>query len=372
MSKSSNRHPVETYELRDTRRLWHVPGPRLPPFGCEGCQQSQLCGGLQIETNIFSCMTFCRCANPATCDNVCLKNPRHFVARSQEVGGFELDNVPRTPLRPAPALPSFVPLIYHKGSRSAPLRSAAVALPLAEVIARTDGTLRFSTRAALLDHFKLHDDCQIILSGTDEDPTIERWWQVADREVVIQGFVALGVVAITSPNYSLFADVPRTDNFYNIKRIGLAWSELQRAGLPAALHVNARTNRDWERWATFIAARPEVTMISFEFGTGAGAKGRIGWHVEQLALLATRVGRPLALIVRGGSAVLSDLAKSFSAVTFIDTAPFVKTLNRQRATVTPVAKLVWAESPTAPGAPLDDLLRDNIEACAEFVRRKVT
>ena len=170
MSKSTNRHRAETYQLRDTQDLWHVRGPVLPPLGCQGCQQRDLCGGLQVETPIYNCVTFCRCVDHTACDNVCPKNVRHFVARSQEVRGFELANVPRTPDLMMPTLPSVVPLIYHGFSRKTPLHTASVALPLAEMVTRTDGVLRFRTRAELFDYFRLDPDCQLILSGTDEDP----------------------------------------------------------------------------------------------------------------------------------------------------------------------------------------------------------
>jgi hypothetical protein len=366
MSKSTNRHPAESYQLRDTRRLWHVRGPVQPPLGCQGCHQRDLCGGLQVETPIYNCLTFCRCVDPAECDNVCPKSMRHFVARSQEVRGFELLNVPRTPELVMPALPAAVPLIYHGFSRKLPLRVAAVALPLAEIIARTDGALRFQTRAELFNKFQLDPGCQLVLSGTDEDPPIERWWKLVDRETVIRGLRDLGVAVITSPNYSLFADVPRQDNLYNMKRIALAWSEFQLEGLPAALHVNARTNRDWERWTDFVGMRDEVAVLAFEFGTGAGAKSRIDWHVDQLSQLARRVARPLTLIVRGGSTVLPALRAAFDAVTYIDTAPFVKTQQRQRAHIGS-AKLVWRSAPTARGATLDELLQANIAISTAYV-----
>lgn len=366
MSKSTNHHPAETYQLRDTRRLWHMPGPVQPPFGCQGCQQRDLCGGLQVEMPIYNCLTFCRCVDPAECDNVCPKSMRRFVARSQEIRGFELLNVPRTPVLVMPALPAAAPLIYHGFSRELPLRVAAVCLPLAEMVFRTDGALRFQTRAELLEYFQLDSDCQLILSGTDGDPSIERWWELVDRESVIRGLRNLGVAVITSPNYSLFADVPRQDNLYNIKRIALAWSEFQREGLPAALHVNARTNRDWERWTDFVSLRPEASVLAFEFGTGAGARSRIDWHVEQLSQLARLVARPLTLIVRGGSAVLPALRTAFHNVTYIDTAPFVKTQQRQRAHIDG-AKLVWRSAPTVPGAALDELLLANITTSTAHV-----
>lgn len=366
MSKSTNHHPAETYRLRDARKLWHVPGPILPPFGCQECHQRELCGGLQVETPIYNCLTFCRCVEPAKCDNVCPKNMRHFVARSQEVGGLELFDVPRTPELAVPALPGAVPLIYHGFSRLVPLRTAAVALPLAEMTTRANGSLRFQTRAELVQHFQLDPSCQIILSGTDEDQAIERWWKLADREREIHGLRDVGVVAITSPNYSLFADVPRHDNLYNMKRIALVWSECQRHGMPSALHVNARTNRDWERWTDFVGLRGEVSLLAFEFGTGAGAKTRIEWHVDQLCQLARRVGRPLTLIVRGGSAVLPKLRSAFHRLVYIDTAPFVKTQHRQRANVVD-ARLVWHSAPTTAGEPLDELLHANIAVSSAFI-----
>ena len=365
MSKSNNRHPVESYPLVDTPRLWHVSGPVLPPLGCQGCQERGLCGGLQVQTSIYDCLTFCRCVDPRSCDNVCPRNMRNFVARSQEVRGFNLENTPRTQDLLAPKLETVVPLIYHGSSRDVPLNISAVAIPLAKIFTRA-GARRFQTRARLFDYFKIDARCQLIVSGTDEDPSIERWWGMVDREAMIRDLRDLGVAMITVPNYSLFADVPRHDNLYNMKRIALSWSEFQREGLVAALHVNARTDRDWERWTDFVGSRLEVSSLAFEFGTGAGARSRIAWHVEHLSRLARHVGRPLTLVVRGGLAVLPTLREAFYSVTFIDTAPFVKTQRRQRALIDG-DRLRWQTAPTADGEPLDELLLTNIVTSAAYV-----
>ena len=83
-----------------------------------------------------------------------------------------------------------------------------------------------------------------------------------------------------------------------MKRIAIVHQEFLSEGMPAALHVNARTDRDWERWREYVAARPEVAHIAFEFGTGAGWGERMGWHTAQLAQLARAVNRPLHLVVR--------------------------------------------------------------------------
>ena len=107
-------------------------------------------------------------------------------------------------------------------------------------------------------------------------------------------------------------------------------------------------------------------MLAFEFGTGAGAKLRIDWHVDHLLQMARRVARPLTLIVRGGSTVLPALRTAFDGVTYIDTAPFVKTQQRQRAHIDG-AKLVWRSAPTARGASLDELLQANIAISSAHV-----
>src|SRR3546814_9232947 len=104
----------------------------------------------------------------------------------------------------------------------------------------------------------------------------------------------------------LLTDVPRTDNLHAMKRILMATVEMMQAGLPTALHANARTERDFERWGELIAERPEIQYLAFEFATGAGRGERLDWHVAQLTALAARVPPRLGLVVRGGMRVLEQ------------------------------------------------------------------
>lgn len=365
MSRFSRTAPVEKFQFPSLNRHWH--GHQLTKsLGCQGCVFHAVCGGLQVEAAVFDCMTYCRCEKQSTCDNVCPRNASHHVARTREVKGLEFGNVQSAPAFAAPPLPLMTPMIFHSYSRSRPIGMRAVALSLYEMFSKADGSLRFATRRDLLDHYKLADDATIILSGTHEDFLIERWWNLANREAVTRGLIDLGVALVTTPNYSLFGDVPRLDNLFNMKRIALVWSEIQREGMPCALHLNARTDRDFERWSEFLRDHPEISHVAFEFGTGAGSKNRIGWHVEHLAALARHVGRPLHLIVRGGIKELRVLTGAFAGVTFIDTSVFMKTQHRQRL-VANGHRLTSESSPTPKDAPIDDLLDDNIATSKAFV-----
>ncbi len=183
----------------------------------------------------------------------------------------------------------------------------------------------------------------VILTGTATDPPLERWWSLgAWRRAMIRELRKLGVALVTTPNFSLFVDQPRWDDLHSIKRIALAHEEFLSEGLPAALHVNARTDQDWDRWRACVAGRPEVTHIAFEFATGAGRAERIKWHADQLARLAAAIDRPLHLIVRGGGKVMPQLAAGFARLTVLETSAFVKTVKRQQAELTATGGLLAA------------------------------
>jgi hypothetical protein len=108
-----------------------------------------------------------------------------------------------------------------------------------------------------------------------------------------------------------------------MKRIGTTWHEIVAAGIPGAYHLNARTPHDYQRLATFMAARPEVSDVAFEFKTGAAWLKRLGFHVAELAQLPGRVAWPLHLVMIGGITAIPALAPAYDRVTYIDTSAFM-------------------------------------------------
>jgi hypothetical protein len=187
-----------------------------------------------------------------------------------EVDGFELDTIPRVAPLPLAPLPDVIPLISDKYNRIKIRPEPVVAVPLYELFHMGTGEPHVRTRAELADRFRIPIDATVVASGVNRDAKVEAWWALADRARVMQTLRPLGVALVTTPNFSRFTNVPRPDNLHGIKRIGLSWAELMASGTPAALHINARTDHDYTRWTRFIAERPEVTVLAFEFGTGAG------------------------------------------------------------------------------------------------------
>lgn len=342
------------------QRLWDDATRHAKSLGCPTCLERDRCGGVHTDAGILDCLDLCSCKDKSKCDMVCRFNPSLFVARMREVRGLGFESAPRAPANGVPTIPTVVPFIDHRYGRSAMLDEPAVALSLYELVNLATGTSHVTSRSELADRFRIPESATIIVSGVGKDGPIERWWELNERAAILDSLRALGIALVTTPNFSVLTDVPRTDNLYAMKRILLAWAEMAAAGLPAALHVNGRTLHDYIRWGDLIAERPEIEILAFEFATGCGRGERIDWHVAQLCALADRVAHPLTLVIRGGGRKLGELRRHFAHVVLIETEAFSRTIRRRRAYFTESGRLRWARFPTPEGAPIDDLLAHNV------------
>lgn len=334
-------------------------------LGCQECPDKTVCGGLRTSSGQFDCTQYCERESDQGCNYVCTCNPEQFVSRMHEVCGLELDNVPRVlPLVPV-RTPLVVPIIFHGSRREAPLEADVVAVKLSQVIDYAAGSLKFFSREEMASHFKFSPEAKVIFVGVDQDKSIEPYWSAAYRSNLIVDLKRLAPELVTVPNFSLFLNVPRWDNLYNMKRIALCWSELIAHGIPASLHLNARTDRDWERWAEFIYDRDEVTSITVEFATGLARTARGRWHVDKMIALALSSPRPLHLVVRGGGKYLRELSEAFHYVTFIDSNAFMKTVNRRRLDSKPGQTERWKLIQMEAAESLDTLFQKNLAGVTE-------
>lgn len=349
--------------------LTHDPNAYPVALGCASCPHLGDCGGLCVKAPVFDCLDMC-CNAPGTCTRVCRKQPADvFVDQMREIGGFDLGDAPRAPVINHSINSEIVPLVYHGSRRAHELRNETFALRLPDLVNFRQGRLRFQNRSALCAHFLIPADAQIILSGVNLDHRIEPWWHLGERRIeIIADMRRIGIDLITTPNFSVVLDQPRTDDLHAMKRILLVFAEFASAGLACALHPNGRTERDFERWGNEIAARPEVTTLAFEFITGPGRKTRQGWHLDRLADLAGRAGRNLDIVVRGDPRVIGFLRQHFRKVTYIETSAFMKSLKRQRAERAGNNRLHWVPTPTAEGENLDDLFVHNLQERVTLLR----
>ncbi len=352
------------------RMLYHDPF-RPVSLGCSGCPDLNVCGGLQVSAGLFNCDAFCVCEDPATCRYVCRRDFEVFMKRVREIQGFGFENVPRVSSLQHESLPLVAPVLFHGSSRTGRLHAEAIAVKLSDLVDYKSGRLRFSSKRDLGDYFKFEESAKLIIAGVDKDRMIEPYWEVVHQSSIIDQLSLLKPALITVPNFSSFPHVPRYDNMHNMKRIAICWSELVAAGLPASLHVNARTERDWERWLEFIGDREEVRSITVEFGTGLARKDRGRWYVDKLLWLAYQVPRDLHIVLRGGVNYLAELSRAFESVTLLDTSSFMRTMKRKRLEWQPGNARVWRSLQMGETEPLDDLLQLNVARYSAMTFRRI-
>ena len=237
---------------------------------------------------------------------------------------------------------------------------------------RKDRRLRFSNRAELEAKFGLGPRTRVVLIGSGRDVSVEAWWKLSEhRSDILAGLRALGVALVTGPNYSMFTDEVRYNDMHAMKRIALTWQEIVASGTPAAYHLNARTAQDYRRLTAFIASRPEVTDVTFEFKTGAAWRRRLRIHLGEMCRLAARVGRPLHLVMIGGMNALPILASAFARVTFIDSSAFMNAVHRQRLILDNEGMVRKLSELTLTGQAIDPLFVENIATMRACVERRL-
>lgn len=336
-------------------------------LGCLNCLDKDACGGNQSSPGIFNCQVFCQCEDPARCPNVCPKN-ESYVHRLQEVRGFSLITIPRSKMIDYTKMSLVCPVIYHKYSRKENFAAAAVAIPLKSLFNQSSGEIKFQNKKAVAEYFRFDENSKLIFVGADEDEYIENYWSYRNIAGLPEKLAKLQPDLITSPNYSLPLNVVRQDNLYNMKRIAIAWHELVSQGIPTSLHVNGRTNFDWENWTNFIRDRDEIKCISFEFATGGAIYEQGEYYAKNLIKLARTVNRDLRLVIRGGQKYIGPLYEAFSELIFLDTTTFMKTVNRRALNWQPGKVLTDYKIETKRKEPLDFLMRRNFKAMTEMVK----
>ena len=172
-----------------------------------------------------------------------------------------------------------------------------------------------------------------VLVGYGEDPLVEAFWTRRFELGLIERLAGQQWDLVLTPNFSMYANQPRTEHLLNFRRNLLLAAELVAAGVPAvpniywfrkedldryvawaedvsppALAVNLQTFRTEDDWVgtalpglTYLSlCLPEQTKLVFTGGTRPNRLADLGrlfadrwWYVSQKPVQAARHGRQL-------------------------------------------------------------------------------
>jgi hypothetical protein len=307
-------------------------------------------------------MDLCLCKDPNACDMVCPKAPQRYSRRLDEIGGFGFDNIPVRAFPAPPTISGYIPLVKGKVSNHRTLEMDYIAIPLTHAIKGRGLIQHAKTKAELIRDHGITPRKGWIVTGIEDDRQVERIWKLNNHREIFQGLKDAGVVLATVSNLSLYADCPRHDNLHAMKRIALLWFIMNDAGLPTALHINGRTDHDFERWAAFIERQYSITTIAFEFLTGAKPLDDANRYCERLIALARRVKRPLTLVLRSSLDIANRLRPEFHQLVWLSATPYIRTVKRHQAIQDEKKRLQYKPRGGNAQAPIGSLFKANVIA----------
>lgn len=352
-----------------------LPVVGFAPSGCPTCAFfKRPCGGLEHQQSLFGCFEACgSCQHDReTCDYTCPMRPHDFARDWAEVGGLDATCRLMLPRCKQP-LPYYVPMIRHGYSRAELFPVDVVALNTFDVL-DADCKTKDEGAEQLRDRFLVPSFAKTVLVSVNKDRYVEAFWANLNASVV-QGIRRLGVTCMTTPNFSLFEDAPRTHQLRNLWRIVRSAENLADGGVTPILHVNALMPDDWAFWHDVLSFSPDVVHVCKEFQTGLRDPRKAQLAVDGLRRLQDRLGRTLHPVVIGGRRMTARFAQYFRNFTVVDSVPFIATQKRKRIIHQP-SYYRQLDEPMALGEPLDVLLQDNVREYGSFVAasagRKVT
>ncbi len=288
---------MNTARLDGTDLALSIPMRRLLSVA-NSCFLLRICGGLRVKGAAFDCQRFC--SHKVGCQNrFCFNSPANYAKRVKEIDGFDLHTIPRCEPVDIKRIRGFVPLIHHAYSRKEQFFNEIIAISLYELL-DAKGAPKYFSREDITRNFRISPKAKLVISGIQKDYLLERVWRSPHRNSIIAMLKSIGVAVFTPPNFSVYNNVPRPENLYNIKRIGIFSQEFLAAGVPTALHINACTDSDYDRYGEFLLTRTEFQAISFDFITGPGYPSRTWWHTRKLIELRNTLERQIQLVLRGG------------------------------------------------------------------------
>jgi hypothetical protein len=342
-----------------------LPIAATTPAACPSCAYLKGCGGLE-QQSLFGCFDACGSCRSGgkKCDYTCPSKPG-FLRDFIEIGGFQPQQRRDLP-GVAETLPVYVPLIRHGYTRQALLPVPFVGLNTFEVL-DMKCVSRDESADAMRDRFRVSPGARALLISVAQDRYVESFWEHR-TPAKLRALRELGVVAVTTPNFSFFDDAPRLHSIRNFWRIVRSAEELADAGVAPVVHVNALSREDWRQWAQLLRENPAIRYVCKEFQTGLRDPQRAAEALAGLRGLQQDVGRALHPIVVGGRRLAREVASTFDSFTIADSVPFMATVNRKRITWTGTA-VVEEDQPTEAGEWLDELLQANVRSYARLVNR---
>ncbi len=205
---------------------------------------------------------------------------------------------------PAPAplpngIPGFIPAVDGVATAlDAQASWPAYAITMRRVFSQRTNTLTAMWQTGTArDVLRIPDERLVVLSGYGEDPLVEAFW--THRRQVYPLLAEKAFDLVLAPNFSMYANQPRTEHLLNFRRNLLVAAEMIEAGIPAVPNIYWLRKEDLDRylaWADDV--EPDALAINLQTFRHETDDWR-GIVLPGLAYLADRLPSDIRLVING-------------------------------------------------------------------------
>jgi hypothetical protein len=285
---------------------------RLLPFDCSSCLYN-LTG---------------RCDGPGDSDTYLMQDPSLVgcvdpIRQSEFLDDTysELIEIPKSSQQGQIDLPPFIPGI-STGLELNPLSpNSLVAISIGDIVGR-DGDLLVSSLLDVKRRFGLPADSRIILIGTAQDSLLESLWTNSERHNIWKRVATIGFEWITSLSYSVWDEMPRTDQIRNQDRNLQTHDRFANVGVPCIPFLFPIERTDYLAVQQWFRQRPDVNTVAIEAQMYKNSRG-LECLLQEIKSLEQAAKRCLHFVVVGPSTAkrIYTIGRRFSA-TFVTWKPF--------------------------------------------------
>lgn len=184
---------------------------------CHDCFVREICGGWMLPEDGEPLMTCFDAFGNAKGLFIDPNNLKDFLQRLAEVRFYDAAHPKAFSPTQLSDLPDYLPLVQGGVNFKRTLKLEYAALNLIEIFhGDKQQGLQFGERDLTHDSVRaewgLHPTTKIILSGVAGDPELERLAGNYRLKQIARKVAALGVVAVTAPNFTFWKNAPRLEN----------------------------------------------------------------------------------------------------------------------------------------------------------------
>jgi hypothetical protein len=195
-------------------------------------------------------------------------------------------------------LPSFIPEVKTGLNLKKCEHIKIFAVSLGDIVGE-NGNILVNSVEELKRRHRLPKNSRLVLICTAKDEKLQKLWENSDKLKIWKHIAKMGFDWVTSFNFSVWDDDPRTDQIINQDRNFLTHDYFVNLGIPSIPFVFPFDDSDYESFGDWIAERKDINKVAVY--ASSYKEANFSQFLGNMRKIQIYAKRPLEFLVIGAS-----------------------------------------------------------------------